>query len=82
MKQIQHVCFHGPSALARGQHVLYVTERAVFELTTAGLQLIEVAPGIDVQRDVLDQMEFAPEMVGKVLFTSLDPLTTLTAASP
>jgi acyl CoA:acetate/3-ketoacid CoA transferase len=38
-----------------------------------------VAPGFDVQRDVLDQMEFAPEMVGKVLFTALDPLTTLTA---
>jgi propionate CoA-transferase len=79
VKHIQHVCFHGPSALARGQKVLYVTERAVFELTSNGLRLLEVAPGFDVQRDVLDQMEFAPEMVGKVLFTALDPLTTLTA---
>jgi propionate CoA-transferase len=60
VKHIQHVCFHGPSALARGQKVLYVTERAVFELTSNGLRLLEVAPGFEVQRDVLDQMEFAP----------------------
>lgn len=60
VKQIQHVCFHGPSALARGHQVLYVTERAVFELTPSGLGLLEVAPGFDVQREVLDQMEFAP----------------------
>ncbi len=60
VKQIQHVCFHGPSAMARGQQVIYVTERAVFELTAKGLKLIEVTPGLDFQRDVLDQMEFQP----------------------
>lgn len=59
---IQHVCFHGPTAFARGQQVLYVTERAVFELTASGLRLIEVTPGFDVQKDVLDQMQFAPEV--------------------
>ncbi len=64
VREIQHVCFHGPSALAAGQEVLYVTERAVFRLTPRGLQLIEVAEGIDLQSQVLDQMQFAPEMTG------------------
>jgi len=54
------VCFHGPSALEQGQQVLYVTERAVFQLTPEGLELIEVAPGIDIQAQVLDQMDFTP----------------------
>lgn len=60
--ELSHVCFHGPSAIARGQEVLYVTERAVFRLTATGLQLIEVAPGIDLQRDVLDGMAFMPSV--------------------
>lgn len=59
-KEISHVCFHGRSALKRGQEVLYVTERAVFRLTPAGLALVETSPGIDLQRDVLAQMEFSP----------------------
>lgn len=62
VREIQHVCFHGPTAFARGQQTLYVTERAVFELTANGLRLIEVMPGFDVQKDVLDQMQFAPEV--------------------
>ena len=53
-------CFHGPSAVARGQRVLYVTERAVFELTARGMALIEVAPGIDVAQDILPGMAFRP----------------------
>ncbi|GAA5139121.1 hypothetical protein GCM10023213_19250 [Prosthecobacter algae] len=60
VKRFQHVCFHGPTALHRGQQVIYVTERAVFELTAQGLKLIELAPGVDLQKQVLDQMEFAP----------------------
>ena len=70
VKTLQDVCFHGPSAIAAGREVLYVTERAVFELRAEGLRLIELAPGIDLQRDVLDQMEFLPNIAD-----SLKPLT-------
>jgi acyl CoA:acetate/3-ketoacid CoA transferase len=60
--QLQQVCFHGPSAFARGQQVLYVTERAVFELTHRGLALRELAPGIGLETQVLSQMAFTPEV--------------------
>lgn len=60
VRQIQHVCFHGPTASKNGQQVLYVTERAVFELTPQGLRLIEIAPGLDLQTDILDLMQFTP----------------------
>jgi propionate CoA-transferase len=60
VRHVRQICFHGPSALACGQEVLYVTERAVFRLTPQGLALVELAPGIDLQREVLEQMEFAP----------------------
>lgn len=67
VRQLQQVCFHGPSAIARGQQVLYVTERAVFELTSEGLRLIELAPGIDLGNDVVEQMEFAPLIASSLL---------------
>ena len=56
----EHVTFSGPFAASRAQRVLYVTERCVFALTPDGLELKEVAPGIDVERDILAQMEFKP----------------------
>lgn len=59
---VQQICFHGPSALARGQKVLYVTERCVFELTPAGLELREVRRGIDLKANILSQMEFRPRV--------------------
>ena len=62
VNQIKHICFHGPTAIARGQQVRYITERAVFDLTPDGLRLIELAPGVDLHADVLDQMEFAPQV--------------------
>ena len=52
----------GPQALKRGQEVVYVTERAVFRLTPQGVTLTEVAPGVDIRRDVLERMQFAPLM--------------------
>lgn len=55
--EVELVCFPARRAVARGQEVLYVTERAVFRVEDGALTLIEVAPGVDVQRDVLDAVE-------------------------
>lgn len=60
VKQVQHLTFNGRLAAARHQEVYYITERAVFKLTTAGLVLQEIAPGIDLERDILAQMDFKP----------------------
>jgi propionate CoA-transferase len=71
VEQVREVSFSGRQARERGQHVRFITERAVFALTDDGVTLIEVAEGIDVQRDVLDQMGFAP-LVAEPLGT-IDP---------
>ena len=53
--KVDHVSFSGKRAVAQGQDVTYVTERCVIRLTEAGLVVTEIAPGIDLQRDVLEQ---------------------------
>ena len=60
VEQVEHRTFSGPQANRRGTPVLYITERCVFRLGPDGLELIEVAPGIDIQRDILDKMAFRP----------------------
>lgn len=62
IEQVEHRTFSGAQAVKRGTPVLYITERCVFELTPAGLLLTEIAPGIDLQRDILDRMDFLPLM--------------------
>lgn len=60
VKDINQISYNGKLARANRQKMHYVTERAVFELTEQGPMLIEIAPGIDLERDVLAQMEFTP----------------------
>ena len=61
VNEVEHRTFSGSYAVKRGQPVLYMTERCVFELTPDGLELVEIAPGIDIERDVMAQMEFRPD---------------------
>jgi propionate CoA-transferase len=60
VQQVEHVTFAGDVARRSGKPVLYVTERCVFRLTRDGLELIEIAPGIDLARDILAKMDFEP----------------------
>ena len=60
VEQVGQVTFSGNYAKQRHQPVIYVTERCVFQLTPDGLELIEVAPGIDIERDILPHMDFKP----------------------
>lgn len=60
INSVEQITFSGKVAKENSKKVVYVTERAVFELTKDGLVLSEIAPGVDLQKDILDQMEFAP----------------------
>lgn len=60
--QVKSISFSAGRAIANGQKVLYVTERCVFRLTPKGLKLIEVYPGIDVQKDILELLPFEVEV--------------------
>ncbi|MFT9377034.1 MAG: acyl CoA:acetate/3-ketoacid CoA transferase, partial [Komagataeibacter saccharivorans] len=66
VNQLEQVSFSGPRAIAQGQQVLYVTERCVMQLTPDGLMVTEIAPGVDLQTQVLDQAE-APLLVSPSL---------------
>jgi propionate CoA-transferase len=60
IESVEQITFNGAAAARAGQRVLYVTERCVFGLTPEGLELLEVAPGIDIDRDILQHMAFRP----------------------
>ncbi len=67
VERVREVSFNGELARERGQQVRYITDRAVFALEADGVVLTEVAPGIDVQRDVLDRMGFKPRVAEQLL---------------
>ncbi len=71
IEAVQQITFSGKVARAKGQRVLFVTERCVFRLVPEGLLLAEVAPGVDIERDVLGQMGFKPIIPGDV--ASMNP---------
>ncbi len=60
VKAVEQITFSGRYAADRGQTILYVTERCVFRLTEAGLELLEIAPGVDLEIDILSLMQFEP----------------------
>ena len=66
VRRVDQITFSGPQAQARGQVALYLTERASFRLTPGGLELFEIAPGVDLERDVLAQMDFRPVLADRV----------------
>lgn len=68
IKNVQQITFSGPYASKQKQRVLYITERAVFELHNGQLLLTEIAPGVDLEKDILKQMEFRP-LISDTLIT-------------
>ena len=72
VKKVAQITFNADYARKSGQEVIYVTERAVFRLTPTGIELVEIAPGMDLQKDILDQMEFKPEIAEYLKVT--DPI--------
>lgn len=60
VRNLEQRTFNGKLAAKKNANVLYVTERCVFKLTIDGLELIEVAPGIDIERDIIANMDFRP----------------------
>jgi acetate CoA-transferase len=69
--KIPEVSFNGTDAIHRGQEVVFITERAVFRLTPEGIELCEVAPGIDIERDILAHMDFKPNRAATI--KAMDP---------
>lgn len=60
LKYVEQITFSGSVAASTNKTVLYITERCVFKLCVDGLELIEIAPGIDIEKDIMNQMDFKP----------------------
>ncbi|WP_432662498.1 acyl CoA:acetate/3-ketoacid CoA transferase [Wukongibacter baidiensis] len=60
LKEVEQITFSGDYAIENDTPIIYITERAVFELSKEGLVLKEIAPGVDLEKDILDLMDFKP----------------------
>jgi propionate CoA-transferase len=60
LKDVEQITFSGELAKKQGKNIYYVTERAVFQLKEEGFVLLEIAPGVDLEKDILEQMDFKP----------------------
>ena len=69
VKTVQQISYNGKIAAEMKQNMIYVTERAVFRLTSEGPMLVEVAKGIDLQKDILNQMDFVPLIAEDLKYT-------------
>jgi propionate CoA-transferase len=71
VQAVDQVTFSGDYAREKGKEVIYITERAVFELRPEGLTLTEIAPGADLERDILSQMAFKPLLAEEIAIMDL-----------
>jgi propionate CoA-transferase len=71
LEHVEQISFSGHIAAQTRQRVLYITERAVFELKESGLTLIEIAPGLDLEQDILSKMSFRPSVSSELI--TMDP---------
>ncbi|MGK7396825.1 MAG: acyl CoA:acetate/3-ketoacid CoA transferase [Candidatus Cyclobacteriaceae bacterium M3_2C_046] len=71
LTKVEQITFNGSLALNRGQEVYYCTERAFFKLERDGLRILEIAPGLDLKKDILEMMDFEPIYVGPI--KQMDP---------
>lgn len=72
VNNIDQITFSGEVAMSNGKDVIYVTERCVFRLTPEGIMLSEIAPGIDIERDILSQMEYKPLLADDIKIMDKD----------
>jgi propionate CoA-transferase len=72
VRRVRQITFNGANAHSRRQTVYYITERCVFRLTADGLEMVEIAPGVDLDRDILANMEFRPKIAKNL--REMDPM--------
>lgn len=72
VRRVRQITFNGANAHSRRQTVYYITERCVFRLTADGLEMVEIAPGVDLDRDILANMEFRPKIAKNL--REMDPI--------